>query len=165
MPNPVMFQQPAGMTTSGNGRYVYPITSTANSFGINPNSKTYASETMAAIARRDWERYKETFMPLEDYLFQYINNPGYRQGVVSDNLQNFNSAFDSAQAGNDRNLQRYGLQLSPDETQSQQRMASLQKGLGQVEAINRTNRVLKDQEYRILGAGTNPTASLTNMGG
>lgn len=160
MPNPVMFQSP----NTGTATRFQVNQPQANSFGIKPNSRTYASDTMAAIARRDWERYKETFMPLEDYLFQYINNPGYRQGVVTENLQNFNSAFDSAQMGNQRNLERYGLQLSPDETQSQQRMASLQKGLGQVESINRTNRILKDQEYQILGAGSNPASQLINNG-
>lgn len=127
--------------------------SRTNSLGFNPASSTYAADTNAAIARRDWERYKEAFMPLEDYLFSMVNNPAYRTQQVSQNLQDFNQTFDAGQAGFSRNLSRYGLSLSPEESSSYARMSALNKGLGQVEAVNRTNRYVDEMENQIIGAG------------
>lgn len=150
---------PYGAVVNGGVRTYYQDINPGmeNSFGLNTNDPNYYKETQAALTRANWERYKERFQPLEDYLFGMVNNPQYQQQQVAQNLGSFNQSFENAQGTFDRNLGRYGLTLNGMEQQAYDRNMNLTQGLGQVEAVNRTNRYLRDQEFGIVGAGTKPT--------
>ncbi len=128
-----------------------------NALGVDMGADDYAAQTNAAISRADWERYKETYQPLEDLLLSRVGNQQYNQNQISQNLNRFNQGFGSSVQGYQRNLKRYGLTLNPNEQMSFNRMVDQSKTLGQVETINRTTRDLQDQELGIIGAGTKPT--------
>lgn len=122
----------------------------------NPN---YANQTNAAIAQAEWANYQQNYQPLESVLANYVNNPGYKQSQISQNVSAFNQQNQANQGTFQRNVGRFGLQLTPDQKASQQRQFNTQSATGRVEANNRTRFGLQAQEYGILGAGTQPLVS------
>lgn len=121
----------------------------------------FATQSWANIARADWERIKHMYTPVEQYLFGMVNNPQYRQQQVNQNLATFNAHNNASEGTFNRDLGRYGMSLSPDQAQSHERQMAIQRGLGQVEAVNRTKMGLQNMEYGILGAGTRPQVEPT----
>ncbi len=121
-----------------------------------------ASDTWTRIARADWDRYKEMYQPVEDYLVGMVNNPAMKHNMEVKNLGQFDKNIASSEAGYQRGLQGYGLQLSPEQKASHERQYNVTKGLGEVESVNRTRRGMQDLENTILGAGGRPDVAPQN---
>lgn len=143
-----------GGTVTGPGQY--------NMYGYNQSSANYASDTMAAIARQDYGQYQQYFQPLEGVLAGMVGNNSYNQSQVGTALGNFNNQFDaSSGAQNQRDLSRYGLTMNSQQQQSYSRLQNESKSLGQVNAINSTNRQIGQNENSILYGGVgSPTSQL-----
>jgi hypothetical protein len=139
------------------------------SYGYDPtfpdtghSSPSFATDTWGHIARSDWERYKQMYQPLEDYLASLVDNPGYNQKMIGMNMRAFDASQVASVGAQQRMFQSYGLSLSPQQQQAFDRKADIQKGLGEVETYNRSSRDLQDMQYAILGAGQRPDIAPKN---
>lgn len=63
-----------------------------NYFGFNPGSKTYASDTYAAMTRDQWAQYVETFVPIENQLIKYATDPAVVSDAMSRASANVNAS-------------------------------------------------------------------------
>lgn len=77
--------------------------------GVSIHDKDFASQVNAKLARKDWDDYKRTFLPIHDV---------FKNAVMSDQLtneqlarvpQNIDSAFTQQQAMADNRMSRMGL--------------------------------------------------------
>lgn len=124
-----------------------------NVLGVPMSDPSYAAKTGARVAKQDWQIYQQYYQPLENYLFNMVNNPGYDASQISKNNSDFNNQFTAAQSTNQRDLGRYGLTMTAPQKQAYNRLQDESKALGQVNSINSTNVGLQNMEYSILGAG------------
>lgn len=147
-------------------KYANPITAfsidpkgVAKDFGkglglVPPEASTKASDTRAYIARSQWADYKKRFQPLENVLLGYASNPQqFKQQNLARAQAGVNDAFAGAQGLQERRLQSYGVQLTPE---IQQRIASRlgqQKALSQVGAANVSDRMTDEQLNQIRSGG------------
>jgi len=128
--------------------------SASNAFGIDPGDKNYASKIRAAIARADWNRYKQTVRPIEDRLISMYDNPQMRQSGIATARQHVERAFQGGGRAFEDRLASYGLSLSPAQKQSYDRQRNLSYGLADVNAANRANRAFDNRDMRIMtGSG------------
>lgn len=131
---------------------VTPQYTTPSAYGINPNSKTYANDTFAAITREQWNNYVNTFVPIENQLIKYATDPGVVSSAMSDASQGVNQAFDAQQGATQRRLQGLGVTLSPDEQAAQKRSMGLTRGLADVQAQNTARDLTVQRQQSILGS-------------
>ena len=100
-----------------------------NPYGLNPGSKTYASDTYAAMTRQQWANYVSTFVPLENQLIKYATDPNVVSNAMSEASRDVNASFD-AQAGSlQRRLRATGATLDADQQATQQRNTGLSRAL------------------------------------
>lgn len=107
------------------------------------------------IARREWADYKKRFVPLEDLMLRYAQNPN----LITDPLrqratEQINSQYGLAQPMADRRLASYGLSMNPEQRARFQNRTAMDKNLAQVQANNQIKRFGEEQLYNIIGAGT-----------
>tara|TARA_R110000803_G_scaffold106733_1_gene174817 strand:+ start:9264 stop:9836 length:573 start_codon:yes stop_codon:yes gene_type:complete len=139
----------------GSGRNVAsaaPATTT-NSFGINSTDKDYASKTRAAITREQWEDYKARFQPYEDRLAAIYNNGGLLEGEAERIPEAVNQSFSTMRGIADRNLSRYGITPTSDQSVSRDRMAGLDQVLAQVDAQNNLMATADQRKDKIMTGG------------
>jgi hypothetical protein len=136
------------MPAAGIPQYTTP----ASAYGINPNSKTYANDTFAAITRDQWQNYVSTFVPIENQLIKYATDPTVVSNAMSDASQGVNQAFDAQQGATQRRLKGLGVSLSPDEQVASTRATGLQRGLADVQAQNTARDLTVQRQQSILGS-------------
>lgn len=121
-----------------------------NSFGVpqfrNPE---YATQTLAALRRAEWQDYQNRFQPVEDILFGFVQ-PERAQQVGASAQAQFNQGFARSQDAQQRQLQGLGLQMTPE----MQRINQQRQALGQVQAYNQAARGTQDLGNVVLGLGT-----------
>ena len=122
-----------------------------NAYGMNSNSKTYASDTFAAVTRQQWADYVNTFVPLENKLIQYATDPGVVTQAMQTAGQGVNASFDAQQASTQRQLKGLGVNLSPDEQAAQKRSSGLMRSLADVQAQNTANTLTQQRQQSIIG--------------
>lgn len=121
-----------------------------NRFGVpqfrNPE---YATQTLAALRRAEWQDYQNRFQPVEDILFGFVQ-PERAQQVGASAQAQFNQGFARSQDAQQRQLQGLGLQMTPE----MQRINQQRQALGQVQAYNQAARGTQDLGNVVLGLGT-----------
>lgn len=132
-----------------------------NAFGINPKSKTYASDSFAALTRDQWNTYLNTFVPLENQIIEYASSPGTVSNAVAEARQDVSQSFAQQQGIQQRQLRSLGITLTPEEQQAADRSSALSKSLADVNAGNQTATRVRDRQQSLLG---NPAPSI-NTGG
>lgn len=128
-------------------------TGAINSFGYSERDKNYASKTRAAIARSDWEMYKQNIRPIEDRLIGLYDNPELRQAGIQNARGQVEKAFRNSGNAFEQRLAGYGLSLNPAQRQSYGRQQNLAYGLADINAANRANRQFEDRDMRIMTGG------------
>jgi hypothetical protein len=124
---------------------------TNNIYGVNSGSKTYASDTYAALTRDQWANYVSTFVPIENQLIKYATDPSVVTSAMSQASQNVSDAY-TAQAGTTaRRLGALGVTLSPEQQQAQTRSYGLSKSLADVGAQNIAGDITRQRQQSILG--------------
>lgn len=125
---------------------------TQRTMGISRNDDNYASKVNAELARRDWNDYRKTFMPIHST---------YRDAVMSDKLvneqlgrvpQNINSAYASAEQNADMRMQRMGL------ADADMGRTDLSMALATTGAENNIRQHAKDRSMSALIGAPMPTA-------
>lgn len=124
---------------------------TTNAYGYNTGSKTYASDTAAAITRQQWADYVGTFIPIENSLIKYATDPGVVTEAMAEASQDVNSAFDAQQGATGRRLAGLGVTLSGDEQEAQTRSTGLMRSLADVQGQNLARDLTTQRQQSILG--------------
>jgi hypothetical protein len=152
--NPVHDAYTKGITY-GSDRNVASAATAAkpNDFGISSDDKNYASKTRAAITREQWEDYKERFQPYEDRLAAIYNNGGLLEGEAERIPEAVNQSFSTMRGIADRNLSRYGISPTQDQSASRDRMAGLDQVLAQVDAQNNLMATADQRKDKIMTGG------------
>ncbi|AXQ30437.1 hypothetical protein D0B54_17915 [Solimonas sp. K1W22B-7] len=125
-----------------------------NALGIAKRDKHYASRTLAAIRRADFETYKQNIRPIEDRLIWMYKNPEQRANAVQASRD---AVARSYRASGEQLQQRFagqGLRLSPAQQTAIQRRQDLSQGLADVNAANQATRAVDARDSRILGGGS-----------
>lgn len=122
-----------------------------NMFGLDPNSKTYASDTYAALTRQQWADYVNTFVPIENQLIQYATDPNVVNNAMSEASGNVVDAYDAQRGAINRRLRSLGVNLDPDQKRSQERSFGLSKSLADVGAQNTAAALTRQRQQSVLG--------------
>lgn len=133
-------------------------------FGLNPNSRTYGSQVQATIARRDWERYKTNYRPIEDRLFSLISDPDARSEQMSEASGIADRAYAPAMESFERRARGLGLTLNEEQRASFGRQLDTSKALATVGAANRAGRGYDDLRRGVLGGSLYQRPGLGDVG-
>jgi hypothetical protein len=163
---PQLFNNTSEAFTSGLSRFLKSKPSdpgTNNIYGVNSGSKTYASDTYAALTRDEWANYVSTFVPIENQLIKYATDPNTVTNAMSQASQDVSNAY-TAQAGSTaRHLSALGVSLTPEQQQAQTRSYGLSKSLADVGAQNIAGELTRQRQQSILGnpapIGASPTGA------
>lgn len=133
-----------------------------NQYGIDTSSKTYASDTYAAMTRDMWNVWVKEFMPYEDKLYQFATDSGAADRAMADASANVNQAFDAQQGATDRRLRGLGLELTPEEAKASQRSMGIARSLADVSAQNLAGQRTRERQRAVIGSPSPETSVLTN---
>jgi hypothetical protein len=119
--------------------------------GGGGGSKTYASDTYAAMTRQQWSDYITTFVPLENQIIQYASDPAVVSNAMAEASGDVTRSFKAQEASTERRLKGLGVTLSPEERASQQRSFGLSKSLADVQAQNMASELTTRRQQSVLG--------------
>lgn len=122
-----------------------------NPYGFNQGSKTYASDTYAAMTRQQWASYVSTFVPLENQLIQYATDPNVVSNNMAEASRDVNSSFDAQEGAFQRRVRGLGVTLDTDQQQARQRQTGLTRALADVNAQNAAGYTTRMRQQSILG--------------
>lgn len=145
--NPFAIGLGAGSTPAGLGiQETNPSGQTNSSGPINISG----GDLQSTIAREQYQDYENRIVPVED---------AYRRRVLSDRRMNnqvqsagkeIDRSFRGATLDQNRDMARYGIQLTPDQKRSMNRMRAFARTSAKAGAMNSTRGVLDDQRYEAL---------------
>lgn len=122
-----------------------------NPYGFNQGSKTFASDTYAAMTRQQWANYVSTFVPLENQLIKYATDPNVVSNAMSEASRDVNFSFDAQQGSFDRRMRAMGATLDNDQQAVRQRNTGLSRALADVNAQNVAGYTTRQRQQSILG--------------
>lgn len=124
------------------------------SLGIARTDKNYASKINAALARKDWQDYQKTFMPI---------HAEFRDMVMSDKLVNqqlgrvegnIDNAYGRQQQGAEHRMQRMGL------AEADMGRVDINKALDTAGAENNIRASGRDRSLAAVAGAPMPTAGV-----
>jgi len=122
-----------------------------NPYGFSQSSKTYASDTYAAMTRQQWANYVSTFVPLENQLIQYATDPNVVSNNMAEASRDVNASFDAQEGAFQRRMRGLGVTLDADQQQARQRQTGLTRALADVNAQNAAGYTTRMRQQSILG--------------
>jgi len=122
-----------------------------NPYGYSPGSKTYASDSYAAMTRQQWANYVSTFVPLENQLIKYATDPNVVNNAMSEASRDVNASFDAQEGTFNRRLRATGAALDNDQQAVRQRNTGLSRALADVNAQNVAGYTTRQRQQSILG--------------
>ena len=146
------------MTNKGNKpQSPNPAPETQPAIGLNGlpgiTSNSSASQTMAAIYRKDWEDYLSRFAPYEQKMMGLVGNQGIKDQLLNDATANVNQAFGISNSNYNSRMQNYGATSDNLQTMVHDKQTGLAKTAALVGARNGIRTQLKDTENNILAGG------------
>lgn len=127
----------------------------------DPRSKTFASDTYAALTRDMWGNYLRNFMPFENDLIQYATDPEVVNNAMGTAQFNVQQSFQAQRDANERRLRGFGVALDADEQRAADRSFGLSQSIAEVNAMNMAGQQTRDRQRAVIG---NPSPSI-QMGG
>lgn len=115
---------------------------------------TSANDTFAALTRDQWSSYVQNFVPFENKLIDYSNDPGIVTGAMNQASVDVNAAFANRQEASQRRLRGLGLTLDADEQRAATRSFGLARTLADVQGQNSARDATLARQQSIMG---NPT--------
>lgn len=112
-----------------------------------------ASNLLGQLSRAKWEDWKARFAPYIDKLAAEANDPNAANNAATQTKDAVGLAFDSAQTINNQNRQKYGINLTPEQQQAQDRSASIGRSAATVSAGNEARISALDRQQAILAGG------------
>ena len=161
-------------TSEGTDQAPGPILGGFNFSGVDFSTKTSkitpgqlvngsSRDTQAALAREDWDDYKERFFPLENKLIDQYNNGERRSNAIAESGEAVNMAFDADAGVQQRRLSRYGTNLSADQQAASDRQNQISKTATLTDTRNLTRDSYADLDSQIL-SGTSSSSAQTAGG-
>jgi hypothetical protein len=120
-------------------------------FGGGAQQSNAAGMTYAALTRDQWNRYVQTFVPVENQLISYATDatlPGQEMAKASTRV---NSSYASQEGAMQRQLRGLGVELTPEEQAAKNRSFGLSKSLADVQAQNTARELTRNRQESILG--------------
>lgn len=118
---------------------------------------------IAALTRQQYRDYIDRFQPREDWLINYATNENKPLEDANRARGYVDQAFANAPGTLDRRMKGLGVSMTPEQQQSFQRQSTYQKGLSQVDAMNRASQNTWDRQTEIL-TGSSPSIDLSRVG-
>ena len=146
----------ATLTSTGNALSAAPTTTYAEQtgntlLGVRGGDDNYGDKVGAALALKDWDKYKALYMPLEDQLLAMVNDPNGRQNAMGAAAQGVGQNMDNANEAFERQARGLGLQLTPGQKAAYERRNDITAGLSRVGAANMAGRNYDALRRIILG--------------
>ena len=135
--------QPNSLSQASNPRSVSTVNS-SNSF------KGKASDQLARIYREEWQDYLNRFAPAEQKLIDMATGTQDNEQAIDRARSSAAGAFDSANAGRQRDFQRLGLSESQDERAFRERRSARQKKVAEVDAANKARLHTQDRDLNLM---------------
>lgn len=120
--------------------------------GVRKNDKDFASKVNAALARADWADYKKTFMPIHQQFTEAVTSDRLVNEQLARVPGNVDSAFATAQKGNDMRMNRMGLSSAMPGQQQE-----MDKALATAGAENNIRLHSKDRSLAMIAGAPLPT--------
>lgn len=131
-----------------------------NQYGIALNAKDYADQTQAYLARREFDDFLMTGLPLLQQQVGQVGNEGYLSRVREEARSNAAQQLSLSQAARDSRLASYGVQLTPDQAAGQAKRDRITAALTDVDAFNRSTQQVRDRDWMLLSGGRSPLSVL-----
>lgn len=112
-----------------------------------------ASELLGQLSRAQWEDWKTRFAPYITKLADQAMDPNAATDAADQAKSSVGLAFDTATTVNDQNRERYGVSLSPEQQQAQERSANVGRSAAMASAGNEARISALDRQQSILAGG------------
>jgi hypothetical protein len=116
-----------------------------------PGSKTFASDSFAALTRQQWDDYLRDYIPIENLMIRYATDEGAVGDAVMNARADVANAFDAQRGIQERRVRGLGLELRPDEQASIDRQSNLAESLADVTAANLTQQRTEQRQRGLMG--------------
>lgn len=113
----------------------------------------WAADKRAELARKEWESYKETYIPLENRLIDLIGNEQELDAALGQADLSVRNAFSSSRDQFARDLSRRGVSMSALEREQLGRESNLAETAARVEAANRVRQRDFERDTQTIGGG------------
>lgn len=122
-------------------------------FPTAPSHSHFARSTSAAIARADFDRFEDAFLPLLREAAESVGNASIRNEQIGESMGLAQAGIDRSDRAYQRDLKERGIELNADQQQSYDRKMDLEGGLAQIDAANRTRRRIRDRDFSLAAGG------------
>jgi len=113
-----------------------------------------ARTDLATITRDDYQNYLDTYAPVEDEVIRLGGEPN-REEIKREAIEDAKKATSVAKGITQRNLERYGAELTPAQRRELNREQARTGTLGEVSAQNFATRDAMSEQLKYLGLGAN----------
>jgi len=111
-----------------------------------------ADQTFAALTRQQWADYVRTFVPYENRLIDYSNDPQVVTDAMAEASADARRAFANQAGVQQRQLRGLGLTLNADEQRAATRQTQLAGALADVNAQNTARDATVARQRSVLGS-------------
>lgn len=112
------------------------------------------SEKRAFIAREQFDRFIDTFAPVEDQLLDFtLNQDAGLDDALGDARSGVNQSFTAQREQTDRGLSRFGASRTPSERASRRRQSLLGEATARDDATNTARRGVESRRLNLLAGG------------
>lgn len=112
-----------------------------------------ASKLLGQLNRAQWNDWKARFAPYITRLADEATDPNAAQDAARQASESVGLAFDTATTINNQSRERYGVSLSPQQQQSQDRISKVGRSAAEVSAGNEARISALDRQQSILAGG------------
>jgi len=114
-----------------------------------------ASETLAKIAREEWEDWKKRFQPRIEDLARQASTGELTKGDINRADRSVTRSFDRSAANEARRTSRLGIQRGSRQQAASERMLGLNETATRASVRNNTRIAGQDRDMQILAGGGN----------
>lgn len=112
-----------------------------------------ASQLLGQLNRAQWNDWKARFAPYITRLADEATDPNAAQDAARQASESVGLAFDTATTINNQSRERYGVSLSQEQQQAQDRISRVGRSAAEVSAGNEARISALDRQQSILAGG------------
>jgi len=112
-----------------------------------------ASKLFGQLNRAQWEDWKTRFAPYVSNLADYATDPNAANDAATQAKSSVGLAFDTAQTVTDQGREKYGVALSPEQMEAQDRASKVGRTAATASAGNEARISALDRQQAILAGG------------
>jgi len=112
-----------------------------------------ASKLLGQLSRAQWEDWKARFAPYITKLADQASDPNAAGDAAKQAKSSVGLAFDTANTVNSQNREKYGVSLSPEQREAQDRISKVGRSAAMASAGNEARISALDRQQAILAGG------------